>query len=125
VFNSCLNVNVSYAICGIFFSKLYTKQCNMFFFSGRVLTSIILYIVFFVLALVGNVLVIATLTCNLRAQTPANIFMLSLAVSDLLVALVCMPVSITGQVLQRFVFGRAMCKIMSYIMGKFLFSRYK
>ena len=75
------------------------------------------YIVIFLLAVVGNVLVIVTLVQNKRMRTVTNIFLLSLSVSDLLFATLCMPFTLVGNMLERFIFGEAVCKITPYLQG--------
>uniref|UniRef100_H2Y5N0 Gastrin/cholecystokinin type B receptor n=1 Tax=Ciona savignyi TaxID=51511 RepID=H2Y5N0_CIOSA len=80
--------------------------------------SISLYALVFFMAVTGNILVIITLSLNRRMRTVTNCFLLSLAVSDLLLAVCCMPVSLVGQLLQRFVFGALLCKMIPYLMGK-------
>nr|CAD80257.1 putative cionin receptor [Ciona intestinalis] len=78
---------------------------------------IALYSVVFILAAVGNILVLVTLISNRRMRTVTNCFLISLSLSDLLQALVCMPISLIGQILKRFVFGSVMCKVLPYFMG--------
>uniref|UniRef100_H2YV52 Gastrin/cholecystokinin type B receptor n=1 Tax=Ciona savignyi TaxID=51511 RepID=H2YV52_CIOSA len=80
-------------------------------------TIIALYSLVFILAAVGNILVLITLISNRRMRTVTNCFLISLSLSDLLQALVCMPISLIGQVLKRFIFGSVLCKIFPYFMG--------
>nr|XP_039265703.1 cholecystokinin receptor type A-like isoform X1 [Styela clava] len=85
--------------------------------TGTKLAFIICYSIVLFLATVGNLFVIATLVMNKRMGTVTNFFLLSLAVSDLLMALVCIPVTLIGQVRVEFMFGLEMCKVMLYLMG--------
>ncbi|XP_077983708.1 cholecystokinin receptor type A-like [Glandiceps talaboti] len=80
---------------------------------GRI--SLVLYSLIFLLAVVGNILVIVTLVQNKRMRTVTNIFLLSLAVSDLMFALFCMPMTIVGAILQNFIFGKGFCTILPYM----------
>ncbi|XP_029386702.1 cholecystokinin receptor isoform X3 [Echeneis naucrates] len=50
-------------------------------------------------------------------RTVTNTFLLSLAVSDLMMAVFCMPFTLIPNILKNFIFGAAMCKIVSYLMG--------
>ncbi|XP_077947558.1 cholecystokinin receptor isoform X2 [Gasterosteus aculeatus] len=50
-------------------------------------------------------------------RTVTNTFLLSLAVSDLMMAVFCMPFTLIPNILKDFIFGAAMCKIVSYLMG--------
>ncbi|XP_077292756.1 cholecystokinin receptor type A-like [Arctopsyche grandis] len=74
-----------------------------------------LYATIFLLAVVGNSLVVITLAQNKRMRTVTNVYLLNLAISDLLLGVFCMPFTLVGQVLRNFVFGPAMCKLIPYI----------
>ncbi|XP_012941704.2 cholecystokinin receptor type A, partial [Aplysia californica] len=76
---------------------------------------IALYSIIFVLALVGNLLIIITLIQNKRMRTVTNVFLLNLAISDLLLALVCMPFTLVPVLLMDFVFGSFMCVFIRYL----------
>ncbi|XP_053665031.1 uncharacterized protein LOC128714177 [Anopheles marshallii] len=73
-----------------------------------------LYAIIFLLSVVGNLLVILTLAQNKRMRTVTNVYLLNLAISDLLLGVFCMPITLAGQVLRRFVFGSVMCKLIPY-----------
>ncbi|XP_075738016.1 LOW QUALITY PROTEIN: cholecystokinin receptor type A [Rhipicephalus microplus] len=74
-----------------------------------------LYAVIFVFAVVGNVLVLVTLVQNKRMRTVTNVFLVNLAVSDLLLGVLCMPFTLIGSLLRNFVFGELMCKFIPYL----------
>ncbi|XP_070694548.1 cholecystokinin receptor [Pempheris klunzingeri] len=78
---------------------------------------ILLYSLIFFLSVFGNLLIIIVLTVNKRMRTVTNTFLLSLAVSDLMMAVFCMPFTLIPSILKDFIFGAAMCKIVSYLMG--------
>lgn len=80
---------------------------------------IFMFLVVFILAVVGNILVIMTLVHNKRMRTVTNVFLFSLAVSDVLFAMVCIPFTLVGNILQRFIFGAGICKIVPYFQGKY------
>lgn len=77
-----------------------------------------LYTTILLLSITGNTLVILTLVQNRRMRTITNVFLLNLAVSDILLGVLCMPFTLVGQLLRDFVFGRAMCKLLPYLQGK-------
>uniref|UniRef100_A0AAQ5ZJF9 G-protein coupled receptors family 1 profile domain-containing protein n=1 Tax=Amphiprion ocellaris TaxID=80972 RepID=A0AAQ5ZJF9_AMPOC len=79
---------------------------------------ILLYCLIFFLSVFGNLLIIVVLTVNKRMRTVTNTFLLSLAVSDLMMAIFCMPFTLIPSILKDFIFGAAMCKIVSYLMGE-------
>lgn len=76
-----------------------------------------LYLIIFLLAVVGNVLVILTLVHNKRMRTITNLFLLNLAFSDLLLGIFCMPFTLVGMLLRDFIFGEIMCKLLPYLQG--------
>lgn len=101
-----------------------TSFSVFFFFLSRRVTDgdhtlrILLYSLIFFLSVTGNLLIIVVLTVNKRMRTVTNTFLLSLAVSDLMMAVFCMPFTLIPSILQDFIFGAAMCKIVSYLMGE-------
>ena len=77
-----------------------------------------IYGIVFVLAIVGNILVLVTLAQDKRMRTVTNMFLLSLSTSDLLFGIFCMPFTVVGNILGRFVFGGFICKIVPFVQGK-------
>lgn len=80
---------------------------------------IFLYSVIFLLAVIGNLLVILTLIQSRRMRTITNLFLLNLAVSDLFLGVFCMPFTLVGMLLREFIFGEVMCKLLPYLQGAF------
>lgn len=80
---------------------------------------ICLYSVIFLLAVIGNLLVIFTLIQSRRMRTITNVFLLNLAVSDLFLGVFCMPITLVGMLLRDFIFGELMCKLLPYLQGAF------
>lgn len=87
--------------------------------TGRI--QIPLYTTILLLAVTGNALVILTLVQNRRMRTITNVFLLNLAVSDILLGVLCMPFTLIGTLLRDFVFGGVMCKLLPYLQGKLIF----
>lgn len=85
---------------------------------------IILYIAILLLAIIGNALVILTLIHNRRMRTITNVFLLNLAISDILLGVLCMPITLIGTLLRDFVFGEVMCKLLPYLQGKLIANIY-
>lgn len=79
---------------------------------------IMLYSLIFFLSVFGNLLIIIVLTVNKRMRTVTNTFLLSLAVSDLMMAIFCIPFNLIPSILKDFIFGAPMCKIVVYLMGE-------
>ncbi|XP_023252612.1 cholecystokinin receptor type A [Seriola lalandi dorsalis] len=78
---------------------------------------IVLYSLIFLLSVLGNSLIIAVLVRNRRMRTVTNLFLLSLAVSDLMVSLVCIPFTLIPNLMRDFIFGIGICKLVMYFMG--------
>ncbi|NXI48303.1 CCKAR protein, partial [Galbula dea] len=78
---------------------------------------VLLYMLIFTLSVVGNGVVVAVLGLSRRLRTVTNSFLLSLALSDLLLALCCMPFTLVPNLMGTFVFGEVVCKLMAYLMG--------
>ncbi|XP_069575111.1 cholecystokinin receptor type A [Brachyistius frenatus] len=78
---------------------------------------IALYSLIFLLSVLGNSLIIVVLVRNRRMRTVTNLFLLSLAVSDLMVSLVCIPFTLIPNLMRDFIFGTGICKLVMYFMG--------
>ena len=76
----------------------------------------IIYGVITSMSLVGNSLVIATFIFDKHMRSVTNVFILSLAVSDLMVTLTLVPFNV-GLVFSKYwIFGRAACKMAPFFM---------
>ncbi|KAG9467854.1 hypothetical protein GDO78_014171 [Eleutherodactylus coqui] len=78
---------------------------------------ILLYCIIFVLSVLGNTLIIIVLVMNKRLRTITNCFLLSLAVSDIMVTMLCMPFTLIPNLMGNFIFGEVICKTAAYFMG--------
>lgn len=96
-------------------SRIYVKRVDL---QGEV--RIPLYIIIFILSIMGNSLVIATLIQNKRMRTVTNVFLLNLSVSDLLLTVFCMPFTLIPVLLKDFIFGPTMCVMIRYLQGKYI-----
>lgn len=79
-----------------------------------------LYSIIFLLSTLGNALVIITLIQNRKMRTITNLFLLNLSISDLLLAVFCMPFTLIPLLLRNFIFGEVMCIAIRYLQGKCL-----
>ncbi|KAK9508593.1 hypothetical protein O3M35_006121 [Rhynocoris fuscipes] len=50
-------------------------------------------------------------------RTVTNVFLLNLAVSDILLGVLCMPFTLVGSLLKDFVFGHFMCRLIPFMQG--------
>ncbi|XP_074649151.1 neuropeptide FF receptor 2-like [Tubulanus polymorphus] len=75
------------------------------------------YLVAFVLAIIGNVLVVSVVYKNPRMHTVTNYFIVNLAVADLLVAIIVLPITLVDTILTNWRFGGVMCKAIPFLQG--------
>ncbi|GFN77825.1 cholecystokinin receptor type a [Plakobranchus ocellatus] len=75
------------------------------------------YALIFLLSVVGNILVIVTVVQNKKMRSVTNVFLLNLSVSDLLLAVFCMPFTLVPIYLRNFIFGEVMCIAVRYMQG--------
>ncbi|XP_051041761.1 pyroglutamylated RF-amide peptide receptor [Phodopus roborovskii] len=69
----------------------------------------------FALALFGNSLVIYVVTRSKAMRTVTNIFICSLALSDLLIAFFCIPVTMLQNISDKWLGGAFICKMMPFV----------
>lgn len=98
----------------------YTQQHNV---KPRVSTEIPIwlipcYSIILIFAIVGNLLVASTLFQNRRMRTITNVFLANLAISDMLLGVLCMPITLVGTYLRHFIFGELVCKFIQFAQGK-------
>ena len=72
-------------------------------------------IVLNVLALLGNILVCISVYRNTRLRTTTNLYIIALAVSDLLSAIFVMPLSTGVLISSRWPFGETLCQMSGFI----------
>lgn len=74
-----------------------------------------MYTSIFVLAILGNSLVLYTVASNRTMRTVTNLFIANLAVGDLLIMALCVPFSVASIiVLQYWPFGEELCVFVNY-----------
>ncbi|XP_057276579.1 neuropeptide FF receptor 2 [Pezoporus wallicus] len=78
---------------------------------------IISYLLIFLLCMVGNGVVCFIVLKSKRMRTVTNIFILNLAVSDLLVGIFCMPTTLLDNIIAGWPFGNLICKMSGMIQG--------
>ncbi|KAK6976329.1 cholecystokinin receptor type A, partial [Biomphalaria glabrata] len=92
-----------------------TRKGAMFQEGIKLEHQIPLYVIIFLLSVVGNILVILTVAQNKKMRSVTNVFLLNLAVSDLLLAVFCMPFTLVPLLLRNFIFGEFMCVAIRYL----------
>ncbi|XP_007443057.2 neuropeptide FF receptor 2 [Python bivittatus] len=78
---------------------------------------IISYLFIFLLCMIGNGVVCFTVLQSKHMHTVTNLFILNLAVSDLLVGIFCMPTTLLDNIISGWPFGNIACKMNGMIQG--------
>lgn len=77
----------------------------------KVVTMLVVYMFFVVFGVMGNVLVIVSVACHHHLHSVTHYFIANLAVADLLLSCVVLPLSASSEALGRWVLGRALCGV--------------
>ena len=78
---------------------------------------LVIYLIIFVVGLTGNFIVIYFVLFYKRMQTMTNNFITNLAVADLLVIFICVPITASRLLYDSWIFGRFMCRISGFAQG--------
>ncbi|KAL2092193.1 hypothetical protein ACEWY4_011991 [Coilia grayii] len=78
---------------------------------------ILVYFFIFMLCMLGNGLVCLIVLKNRRMRTVTNLFILNLAVSDLLVGIFCIPTTLVDNLITGWPFSNAVCKMSGLVQG--------
>ncbi|XP_067840048.1 orexin receptor type 2 [Heptranchias perlo] len=73
------------------------------------------YIIVFIVALVGNILVCVAVWKNHHMRTVTNYFIVNLSFADILVTIICLPASLLVDITETWFFGQVFCKIIPYL----------
>ena len=71
------------------------------------------------MAIFGNISVCYAVYRNQRLRSVSNMFVVALAVSDLLISVSCMPLSVATLVQSRWVFGTTVCQLQGFAIFTF------
>ncbi|KAL7075453.1 hypothetical protein ACQ4LE_005089 [Meloidogyne hapla] len=69
----------------------------------------------FCLSVVGNSIVIVVILQQKSMHSVTNLYLLNLALSDLLLSVVCMPPTLVSSLVYCWVFGDLLCKLLAYL----------
>ncbi|XP_038599325.1 neuropeptide FF receptor 1 [Tachyglossus aculeatus] len=78
---------------------------------------ILAYVLIFLMCMVGNTLVCFVVLKNRQMRTVTNVFILNLAVSDLLVGIFCMPTTLVDNLITGWPFDNVTCKLSGLVQG--------
>ncbi|XP_041535650.1 orexin receptor type 2 [Microtus oregoni] len=73
------------------------------------------YIIVFVVALIGNVLVCVAVWKNHHMRTVTNYFIVNLSLADVLVTITCLPATLVVDITETWFFGQSLCKVIPYL----------
>lgn len=76
---------------------------------------IVLYVIVFVMGLVGNLLVCVSVLRNEYMRTVTNMFLVNLALADFLVILFCLPLTLIEDIRLTWYLGLITCKVAKYL----------
>uniref|UniRef100_A0A8B9H8M3 Neuropeptide FF receptor 1 n=1 Tax=Astyanax mexicanus TaxID=7994 RepID=A0A8B9H8M3_ASTMX len=111
LYTECITINDTDILLNYTFSSYYQH-------SPPVATVFILaYILIFFLCMVGNLLVCFIVLKNKQMRTVTNIFILNLAISDLLVGIFCLPITLADNLVTGWPFDEVTCKMSGLIQG--------
>ncbi|XP_064210003.1 pyroglutamylated RF-amide peptide receptor isoform X1 [Anguilla rostrata] len=75
----------------------------------------LVYVLIFILALVGNTTVLILLCRRKALQSPSTFFICSLALSDLLISIFCMPATLLQHFFTNWLAGDFLCKLIPFL----------
>ena len=84
------------------------------------LVFVVLYVLIMLMSVVGNLFVVIVITKNKKMRTVTNLFLVSLAVSDMLIASLNMPFQLMFYVQNEWTLGDFLCKFVRYLQGVFI-----
>ncbi|XP_030636585.1 neuropeptide FF receptor 2 [Chanos chanos] len=80
-------------------------------------TFIVSYLLIFLVCMVGNGVVCFIVLRSKNMRTVTNLFILNLAISDLLVGIFCMPTTLVDNIITGWPFGSVVCKLSGMVQG--------
>ncbi|XP_020637444.3 orexin receptor type 2 isoform X2 [Pogona vitticeps] len=73
------------------------------------------YIIVFLVALVGNILVCVAVWKNHHMRTVTNYFIVNLSLADILVIITCLPATLVVDITETWFLGNSLCKVIPYL----------
>ncbi|VDM91335.1 unnamed protein product, partial [Onchocerca ochengi] len=77
--------------------------------------TIVSFCIIFCLSVVGNAVVVAVILQQHSMRSVTNIYLLNLAISDLMLSVICMPPTLVSSVIYCWMFGDLLCKLFAYL----------
>ncbi|XP_035222196.1 gonadotropin-releasing hormone II receptor-like, partial [Stegodyphus dumicola] len=96
-------------------SSIYPDLPYYLTFNEESIREVVLYSLMFVLAAAGNLPVFVTLIRNRHRKSRVNLMIMHLAIADLIVTFVMIPLEIAWRITVAWLAGNVFCKIMLYM----------
>ncbi|XP_031685980.1 neuropeptide Y receptor type 1-like [Oncorhynchus kisutch] len=90
-----------------------TDECTSFW-SGTTFL-IVAYSALVAVGLIGNTCLVFVITRQKEMRNVTNIFIANLSISDILMCIVCLPVTIIYTLMDRWILGEALCKVTPFV----------
>ncbi|KAE9414351.1 hypothetical protein Angca_005226 [Angiostrongylus cantonensis] len=81
----------------------------------------VIYLIFFILGLAGNVILIIVTMKNKVLQSVQNMFILNLAASDIIMCLLSLPITPVTNIYKNWYFGNVLCHLIPCVQGVSIF----
>ncbi|XP_071744618.1 G-protein coupled receptor 54-like [Lepeophtheirus salmonis] len=85
------------------------------YYWGELIPPLIIYSLTLLLGVIGNLLIIVSITGYRSMKSPTNIFLASLAFADLILCVVCLPIKLAELFSFTWTFGLFLCKFVNYM----------
>ncbi|XP_064833205.1 neuropeptide FF receptor 1-like [Oncorhynchus masou masou] len=107
----CTNTNSSCTVSSVKLSPYYQHSLAI------AASFTLAYLFIFMPCMVGNCLVCLIVVKNRHMRTVTNLFILNLAISDLLVGIFCIPTTLVDNLITGWPFSNAVCKLSGLVQG--------
>ncbi|XP_070556255.1 orexin receptor type 2-like [Ptychodera flava] len=98
-----------------YYDVIYTRKMRQLVYPApHEWVVIFAFAIVFLLALIGNILVCYAVLRNPQMRTVTNYYIVNLSVADILVSLICLPITVVFDVTETWYFGNLACKLIPY-----------
>ncbi|XP_059174506.1 QRFP-like peptide receptor [Physella acuta] len=114
-FTGAESILTAFSLTVGFNACVHRQNFNVISYSSVVLLT--LYLAIFLTALAGNLMVIVALILQDLSWRANHVYLLNLAICDLLVTLICMPSTVTTIIYKLWLTGLVICKLAPFLQG--------
>ncbi|XP_077991370.1 orexin receptor type 2-like [Glandiceps talaboti] len=99
-----------------YYDQVYVPKMQMLVYpTAHEWVVIVAFQIVFLLALLGNVLVCFAVLRNPQMRTVTHYYIVNLSSADILVSLICLPITVVFDVTETWYFGNIACKLIPYL----------